>query len=47
MTYLSVGILVMFLISRVIILFNEAKILLPLPLQGQLPPLSVCWEITL
>lgn len=37
----------MFLISRVIILLNEAKILLPLPLQGRLPPLGVGWEIAL
>lgn len=37
----------MFLISRVVILLNEAKIFLPLPLQSQLPPLGVCWEIAL
>lgn len=37
----------MFLISRVIILLNEAKIFLPFPLQGQLPPLGVGWEIAL
>lgn len=45
--YLSVSILVMLLISGVIILLNEAKVLLPLPLQGQLPPLGVCREIAL
>lgn len=37
----------MLLIARVVILLNEAKVLLPLPLQGQLPPLSVCGEIAL
>lgn len=37
----------MFLISRIVILLNEAKIFLPLPLQGQLPPLGVGWEIAL
>lgn len=34
-------------IPRVIILLNEAKVLLPLPLQGQLAPLGVCREIAL
>lgn len=37
----------MFLISRVIILLNEAKIFLPLPLQSRLPPLGVGWEVAL
>ena len=37
----------MLLIARVVILLNEAKVLLPLPLQGQLPPLGVCGEIAL
>lgn len=45
--YLPVCILMVLLISGVIILLNEAKILLSLALQGQLPPLHVCWEITL
>lgn len=47
MSHLSVGILVVLFIPRVIILLNEAKVLLPLPLQGQLPPLGVCREIAL
>lgn len=46
-SHLSVGILVVLFIPRVIILLNEAKVLLPLPLQGQLPPLGVCREIAL
>lgn len=37
----------MLFIPRVIILLNEAKVFLPLPLQGQLPPLGVCWKIAL
>lgn len=45
--YLSVGVLVMLLIARVVILLDEAKVLLPLPLQGQLPSLGVCREIAL
>lgn len=34
-------------IPRVVILLNKAKVLLPLPLQGELPPLGVCREIAL
>lgn len=47
MPHLSVGVLMVLFIPRVIILLNEAKVLLPLPLQGQLPPLGVRWEIAL
>lgn len=44
---LSVGVLVVLFIPRVVILLNKAKVLLPLPLQGELPPLGVCREIAL
>lgn len=37
----------MLLIPGVVILLNEAKIFLPLPLQCQLPPLCVCREVAL
>lgn len=46
-TYLSVGVLMVLLITRVVVLLDEAEVLLPLPLQRQLPPLSVCWEVAL
>lgn len=35
------------LVPGVVILLDETKVLLPLALQSQLPPLHVCREITL
>lgn len=46
-SYLSVGVLMVFLIPGIVILLDEAKVLLPLTLQSQLSPLHVCGEITL
>jgi len=46
-SYLSVGVLMVFLVPGIIILLDEAKVLLPLTLQSQLSPLHVCGEITL
>lgn len=45
--YLSVRVLVVLVVAGVVILLDEAKVLLPLPLQDALSPLSVSWEIAL
>lgn len=46
-SYLSVGVLVVLLVPGVVVLLDEAKVLLPFPLQGQLPALRVGGEIAL
>lgn len=46
-SYLSVGVLMVFVIAGVVVLLNEAKVLLPFPLQRALPPLGVGWEVAL
>lgn len=46
-SYLSVGVLMVLLVPGIVILLDEAEILLPLALQSQLSPLHVCGEITL
>lgn len=45
--YLSVSVLVVLIIAGVIVLLDEAKVLLPLPLQHAVSPLRVGGEITL
>lgn len=45
--YLSVRVLMVLVIAGVVILLDEAKIFLPLPLQDALSPLCVSWEVTL
>lgn len=45
--YLSVRVLMVLVIAGVVVLLDEAKILLPLPLQDVLSPLSVGWQVTL
>lgn len=46
-SYLSVGVLVVLLVPGVVVLLDEAEVLLPFPLQGQLPALRVGREIAL
>lgn len=46
-SYLSVGVLVVLLVPGVVVLLDEAKVLLPLALQGQLAALRVGREIAL
>lgn len=46
-SYLPVGVLMVLLVPGIVILLDEAEVLLPLTLQGQLSPLHVCREITL
>lgn len=45
--YLSVRVLMVLVVAGVVILLDEAKIFLPLPLQDTLPSLCVSWEVTL
>lgn len=45
--YLSVGVLVVLIIAGVIVLLDETKVLLPLPLQHTVSPLCIGREITL
>lgn len=45
--YLSVGVSVVLVGSRMVILLYEAKIFLSLPLENLLPALHVHWEVTL
>ena len=45
--YLSVRVLVVFVVAGVVVLLYEAKILLSLPLQGAAPPLCVSREVAL
>lgn len=45
--YLSVRVLMVLVVAGVVILLDEAKIFLPLPLQDALSPLCISWEVTL
>lgn len=45
--YLSVGVLMVLVVAGVVILLDEAKIFLPLPLQDTLSSLCISWEVTL
>ena len=45
--YLSVCVLVVFVIAGVVVLLDEAEIFLPLPLQDAVSPLCVGWQVTL
>ena len=45
--YLSVGVLVVLVVARVVVLLDEAEVLLPLPLQRALPALCVGGEVAL
>lgn len=45
--YLSVGVLMVLVIAGVVVLLDEAKVLLTLPLQCALPPLGVGGEVAL
>lgn len=46
-TDLSVCVLMVFVVTGVIVLFNEAKVLLSFPLQNTFPPLCIGWQVTL
>lgn len=45
--YLSVRVLMVLVVAGVVILLDEAKVFLPLPLQDALSPLCISWEVTL
>lgn len=45
--YLSVRVLMVLIVAGVVILLDEAKVFLPLPLQDALSPLGISWEVTL
>lgn len=45
--YLSVRVLMVLIVAGVVILLDEAKVFLPLPLQDALSPLRISWEVTL
>lgn len=45
--YLTVGVSVVLVCSGVVILLDEAKILLSLPLEDQLPTFHVSWQVAL
>lgn len=46
-SYLSVCVLMVFIITRVVVLLNKAKIFLPLPLQRAFSPLCIGWQVPL